>query len=268
MNKYACRYAIVQFMPYPETGEFANVGVVVAVPQKNLFAYQLETKRSVRLTQFFHHLDRKVFIAAIKALNEELGFLADAVKENRMPAHKAFDLMVRPLEAILRFSHERVKMTATPQGLTQELFERFVQHDFAQHKNYEQQLQTRVTRLVKNLNLKQKFEKDALGPDWYPVKVPMVQRKESDHTRIIHPLYFNRTEPEKIIEHGNLWAGKLETPEEMGKLPEDILIPAEKPTSVQPDVIDAWELTQKRLGRFGPVIEASDEKEIEKFAKK
>ena len=267
MNKYACRYATVQFMPYPETGEFANVGVIVAVPQKNTFAFQLETKRYSRLTQFFHHLDRRVYIAAIKALEQELQFLTDAVNDKQLTAQKAFDLMVRPLEAVLRFSEERVKMSATPQILEKELFERFVQHDFAQHKNYEKQLQTRVTRLVKSLDIKHKFEKGALGPDWYPVNVPLVQRKDNDHIRVIHPLHFNRPEPEKIIEHGNLWAGKLATLEELGKLPKDILIPVEKPALDQQELDEAWQLTQKKLENFGDITEASNNEEVEDFAK-
>jgi len=41
MKRAAARYAIVQFMPYPETGEFANVGVVLACPTQNYFGFKL-----------------------------------------------------------------------------------------------------------------------------------------------------------------------------------------------------------------------------------
>lgn len=36
-----CQYAIIQFMPYPETGEFANVGVVLACPQMRYLGARL-----------------------------------------------------------------------------------------------------------------------------------------------------------------------------------------------------------------------------------
>lgn len=36
MNKLACQYAVVRFLPYAETGEFANVGVALACPVRNL----------------------------------------------------------------------------------------------------------------------------------------------------------------------------------------------------------------------------------------
>ncbi len=31
-GKVACNYAIIRFLPYPETEEFVNVGVVLACP--------------------------------------------------------------------------------------------------------------------------------------------------------------------------------------------------------------------------------------------
>ncbi|MGM0927683.1 MAG: DUF3037 domain-containing protein [Pseudomonadota bacterium] len=32
MKRIACQYVILRFMPYVETGEFANVGVVMIPP--------------------------------------------------------------------------------------------------------------------------------------------------------------------------------------------------------------------------------------------
>ena len=59
MKKIACRYAIIQFMPYTETGEFANVGVVLACPETGYFDFKLQTKRYARITAFFNELDAK-----------------------------------------------------------------------------------------------------------------------------------------------------------------------------------------------------------------
>lgn len=267
MNKNACRYAIVQFMPYPETGEFANVGVIVAVPQQNQFGFQLETAKCGRLTRFFQHLDRRVYLAAVKALEEELQYLVNEVADGQLTAQRAFDLMVRPLEAILRFSKERVKMTPKPKTVTSELFERFVMHDFAQKKNYEKELQSRVGHLVRGLNLRQQFKKTEVGTTLYSINMPLVQQTDDDQLRVIQPLHFDRADPEKIIDHGNLWAGKLGTLKDLGKLPEDILIPVEHPLMNQKDLEQAWLMTRKKLANFGDLTDASNEKEIEKFAK-
>ena len=79
MTKYACRYAIVQLIPYPETGEFANDGVVAVIPQINSFVFKLELTKYSRLTKFFRHVDHRVLTQAIKHLNEELHYLAESV---------------------------------------------------------------------------------------------------------------------------------------------------------------------------------------------
>ncbi|WP_067583421.1 DUF3037 domain-containing protein [Endozoicomonas ascidiicola] len=266
MTKYACRYAVVQFMPYPETGEFANVGVIAVVPHRNSFTFQLELTRYSRLTQFFHHLDHKVYLQAIKHLHEELQYLAKVVTEGEIKAQQAFELIVRPLEAILRFNHERVKMTEKPQAVAHELFDRFVQHDFAKKDNYEQLLQSRVTRLVRGLNLKHQFRKQKIG-NLYPVTMPLVQSTDERRLRAIQPLHFNRAEPEKIIEHGNLWVSKLSTLKELKDLPADILIAVEKPEMPGGDILTAWNMVKTKLADFGDMTDASNDKTIAKFAK-
>ena len=72
MKKIPCQYAIVRFMPYVETGEFANVGVVMMAPQERYFGFKLLTLRHGRITKFFEDLDAKLFRAAMYDFKEEL----------------------------------------------------------------------------------------------------------------------------------------------------------------------------------------------------
>ncbi|MTI12595.1 DUF3037 domain-containing protein [Sansalvadorimonas verongulae] len=269
MNKYACRYAIVQFMPYPETGEFANVGIITATPQKNLFAFQLETQKTKRYTDFFNHLDRKVYIGAIKALQEELVFLERAVVNGKITAQAAFDTIVRPLDTLLRFSPERVRMVKDTDNVVALLFERFVMHDFAKTEGYETNLQRRVGKFVRDLQLKNPFRKQRLGTDLFHVKMPLVQDCDS-YCRIINPLYLNQTEPQKIIEHGNLWGSKLETLLTLKALPgaSDILIPVEQPQKWDDDHFQAWSIVKGKLENYGELVPVSDTKSIARFAYK
>ena len=46
MKRFACHYAIIRFLPYPETQEFANVGVVLACPESGYFGFKLEKRCS------------------------------------------------------------------------------------------------------------------------------------------------------------------------------------------------------------------------------
>lgn len=72
MKNLACRYAIVHFLPYTETSEFANVGVVLACPATGYFGFRLETRRYTRFTHFFRDLDKRVYLRSIAALRDEL----------------------------------------------------------------------------------------------------------------------------------------------------------------------------------------------------
>ncbi|WP_422139626.1 DUF3037 domain-containing protein [Endozoicomonas sp. ALC020] len=187
MTKYACRYAIVQFMPYPETGEFANVGVVAVVPGQNHFAFQLELTSYARLTQFFKHLDPRVFTHSVKHLHEELLYLEESVSNGQMTAVQAFELIVRPLEAILRFNKERVKMTQKPLAIANELFDRFVLHDFAQKNNYEHELQTSS---LSDLSVRSEDCKKLR------IKVSVSEENSElfdEETEIFRPIYCNRS---------------------------------------------------------------------------
>jgi hypothetical protein len=65
MTRLACRYSIIKFLPFAETGEFANVGVVMSCPEIGFFDYKIKTKRYGRITDFFEDLDKKIYQESI-----------------------------------------------------------------------------------------------------------------------------------------------------------------------------------------------------------
>ena len=79
MKLVACRYAVVQFAPYRETGEFANAGVVLMCPETGYFGFKLQTRRTKRITDFFDELPRSYYVRAVKAMEDELQRVAGVV---------------------------------------------------------------------------------------------------------------------------------------------------------------------------------------------
>src|SRR5437016_3605991 len=67
-----CNYATVRFLPYPEAGEFVNIGVVVHSPIEGFFDYLLETKRTRRVGGFFPELEIGNYRDAVKNCEDEL----------------------------------------------------------------------------------------------------------------------------------------------------------------------------------------------------
>lgn len=134
---HVARYSIVRFLPYAETEEFANVGIVMLAPTARYFDFQLSNKWR-RLSAFFDKLDRRVFAQGVAAFSEELARTRDmavpwlAGGEQRLDgAQRIFDDLVRPREALFRFSSVRAVMTASPAVKLAELFDHYVEHDFA-----------------------------------------------------------------------------------------------------------------------------------------
>lgn len=52
MNQYAMRFAVIRFMPYVQTREFANIGIIITHPQSGYFDFKIEQRYS-RLSRFF-----------------------------------------------------------------------------------------------------------------------------------------------------------------------------------------------------------------------
>ena len=113
MKKLACRYAVVQFVPYSETGEFVNAGVVLVCPQTGYFDFRLQTRKYARVTAFFDELAPKVYLTAIKVIQGEMERVRDLLARGGTTgtdelARAAFTSLVHPREAIVRFSPARM----------------------------------------------------------------------------------------------------------------------------------------------------------------
>jgi hypothetical protein len=163
MKKLACRYAIVQFLPYPETGEFANVGIVLACPVTGYIGFRLESRRYRRYTHFFRDLDRSVYLRAVGALQDELQRVQKALAGvSAQTMREAFDTLVHPREAILLFSEARAVLVEDPGAAVDELFGHYVEHDFVNPEYREKALEQRVQQMLRGVHLAHLFKEERL----------------------------------------------------------------------------------------------------------
>ena len=91
--------------PFIETGEFANVGIVLMAPNQRYFASKLEIKRYGRITRFFEELDRKLYTHAIHVLKVEVCLFSWSptfckIWSNRVVSTKLCQICVFALNAI------------------------------------------------------------------------------------------------------------------------------------------------------------------------
>lgn len=272
MKRFACRYAIVRFLPYPETQEFANVGIVLTCPETGHFGFKLEKRRFGRVAAFFARLDMKVYRAAMGGFEKELARIAGFIADDQLRGDElraAFDALVHPREAIVRFGSVRPILVESPEDALDQLFAYYVEHDFATPEHQERVVMKRVRALVNSLKLERPFKPRDIGnPDYIHVKFPLVQADDDHLLKAIKPFFLAQDEPSKILTYGGGWVDRIRRLRNRKLLPEAVLFAVEGPPVGDSPCYRAYEeICAELRGCDVQVIPAIQEQQIEMFAR-
>lgn len=272
MNRLACQYAIIRFLPYAETGEFANVGVLLACPATGyLDARLMPTKRTGRITAFFDQLDKRVYREALNYLDEELERIRELIREraNIGPAfvQQTFAGLARPQEALLRFGETRVVMTDEPETTLDKLFARFVERDFVSKQYHDKLLERGVRQVLARANLRAYFSAGTIGTDDLHIQVPFVHSRNGRPILAIKPLDLARDEPNQVYDHGGHWVDRIRRLRKHGLLPDETLFAVQRPATDDTRVLKAAdEIVAELREQCVEVAAATDAKAIAGFA--
>jgi len=261
---HVARYSIIRFLPYAETEEFANVGIVMSAPTARYFDFQLSNKWR-RLSGFFDKLDRRVFAQGAAAFSEELARTRDMA--GQASAQWVFDDLVRPREALFRFSAVRAVMVESPQAKLNELFDYYVEHDFVTPEYQEKLIEKAVRGVLRREGLGDRFQSAKLGVDGLQFKVPFAELDADGKVlRVIKPMHLAYDDPLRILDHGNQWLGRLRHLERVNAMPRSLLLAVTQPPA-DTDRFDAFEEVRRDLVNVGAVFAASnDEQAVVDFA--
>ena len=239
MKKFACHYAIVRFMPFVETGEFANVGVVMFAPNARYFGFKLLGNRYARVTNFFEQMDAKIFRASMGTFREELqridGMLKQMGTDRRMKsldrdgAVRLWGEIIKPRETMLRFSDSRVVLAEEPRAKMLALFEYYVERNFVNREYQEQILERGVRGWLRDAKLLNQFHAGRVGNDEYHAQFPFVAGPDDKPEKIIKPLNLDYPEASKIIDHGGQWVVRINALKKRQLLPAQVLFAVNGP---------------------------------------
>ncbi len=243
-NQLACNYTVLRFLPYPETGEFVNLGVAMGCPDRHWFDFRMETRRVDRITGFFPELkhNKEAFIEGRKLFKAELdrmhAMLNDGddeaqlrFKENAKMFNQAFLALVRPREEAFCFSTPRTCLTDDPKEALEKLFEHYVERGFAHKPEYQETLMTRRLRKVFSAKqLLKHYVDHTFTGDLCTAHFPFVRQQDARFTRAIRPLDLDKKETPQIVAHADLWKSKLERLKSIPDHPEHTLFVVRKPT--------------------------------------
>ena len=227
LKKYACRYAIVRFVPFAETEEFVNVGIVIACPSIGYFDFKLQKKkRHARVTHFFSELSKVTYHQSIEMFSKELSrvqFLISQKSNKPDDIRAVFESLVQPREAMLQFSGARSCLVESPKVSLNKFFDCYVERDFVTQEYTEQVLERRVRNLIHGLYLPKPFKAMELGDEFAAAHFPLVQQDDFGPTKVIKPFYLAQPEPAKIINHGGIWVDRITRMRKRNTLPASVL---------------------------------------------
>jgi hypothetical protein len=223
----------VHFAPFVETGEFANVGIVLMAPEKGFFGFKLMGRRHARVTHFFEQLDAKIFRGTMAALRDELDRTSQLLRQDGFAWHskhndielakRVFGEIVRPRETVIKFSEPRAVLTDNVRGKLEELYGYYVERDFVTREYQEAVLERGMRRWLWQAQVGDRFSKLDVGNDDYHVAFPFVSTDADFPLTAIKPLHLAQPQPSKILDHGGQWLFRVQTLKRKNLLPEKVL---------------------------------------------
>ncbi|MFZ4774580.1 MAG: DUF3037 domain-containing protein [Terrimicrobiaceae bacterium] len=262
--KLTCNYAVAHFLPYAVTEEFVNIGVILHCRATGFLDFRL-ARRWGRVTGFFPEMDGNLYRDALQSFRSDLRLAVQNAHDSRqlvMPGQEGFteaifSEQVRPRESLFRFGAPKVVLTDTPETKLDELFDFFVERQFARDKEYQE---TIMTNHLRGLFLREgrgrMFRPGTVGNELYTVNLPFVLMDADTPRKAIKPLDLNKETSTRIIEHGDLWLNRVTRLREIGRLPEEMLFTVERPGNSGPrqdaasEIIDRLEQLDTRVVPF------------------
>lgn len=270
MTRLPCQYAIVRFLPYAETGEFANVGVVLACPATGFFDFKLmPTRKTGRIRGFFDRLDVKIYRNALKYLDEELERLRELARVNndKTAIRQLFAGLVHPRETLLRFGDTRVVMAEDPATTLEQVFARLVERDFADKEYHDRLIDRGVRELLRKANLRDQFSDATIGNEDLHLAVPFAHFRDGRVQVAIKPLDLDKDEANKVFDVGGRLVDRVHRLAKRHLLPQDMLVAVREPHTLESNIQAAVVEIETDLKNAGIRVErADDATAITKFA--
>lgn len=246
-----CNYAIARFLPYRETGEFVNIGVVLCCPAARFFGFRLETLRARRVWNFFPELDAQVYREGLKSLKREMKRFSEGWDSSVFPelltvppiakTHTEaqmrvfFRELVRTRETLFSFGPTATALITDPQVKLDEVFEHSIHRVFAMRREYQEvEMRQRLSDFLKRNHLNTFYKANRrVGNEDYHVVFPFVNYgadgAEQQPRKAIKPLNLAKATASEITQYGDEWISRVRRLRDIGHLPTQLLFPVQEP---------------------------------------
>lgn len=267
--KQLCNFAILRFMPFAETQEFANVGIMLYAPKTGFVDYLIAPKSFKRVTQFFDDLEGGLYKNAMTTFEKELARVKNyGLSITGEKQVKFFEEVTRFREGIIFFSESQAMLHENPKIALEELFRVYVARNFVTKEYREQQMVKALRHDLKKYIPDVHFTQQKLqAGKGVQIDMPFVS-KRGLATKVIKPLSFNQTKPLALIEHGEQWINRVKRLIRSDTVQaKNMLFAVEKPRIDKVEILDAYtEVASEMASLETNLTMFEDRKSIFKFA--
>lgn len=202
------RYSVIRFRPYAETGEFANIGILIVSLSSGELGFELAPKRFPRVRGFFDAAVHEAYGSAISSLQLELARATEYLPANYGNEGDAiFESITERRESSVIFSESRVIEGQGLQLTLDRLFTRLVKREFATADTAEVVLTRDIRLALRRYGMRQ-FKAIRLHDDVVPVVFPLAYKGTA--LRAIKPLAFSQKNPLSVFDYGAHWKRRIE----------------------------------------------------------
>lgn len=129
MQRHKFLYTLARFAPFVETGEFANIGVIILSRAPQRLDFALAQEIPARVAYFFEDVSSGYYTRTVRALEIELVRIREQVSAPGLTndeAERLFFEMLRPRESVLRFSEPRALVMNAPGEALETLYSHYI----------------------------------------------------------------------------------------------------------------------------------------------
>ncbi|NOI30513.1 DUF3037 domain-containing protein [Vibrio coralliilyticus] len=267
--KHLVRFAVIRFMPFAQTQEFANVGIVAYAPESGEVRYKLAAKRFSRVSNFFDDLDGKLYTSAINLFEYELERIQNVALGLKGSSLADFmSEVTRTREGFLVYSDTASLLSHDDIDVTLEkLFDKLVGRNF-NTKEHREQLLVRELKQELNAYSRYKFKSAKINTQNISVEFPLVATDQKE-TKAIKPMSFNQKTTLKLFDHGEFWMARVKhLLNENAIEPDNFLFAVEEPETNATKFISTFRTIRSQMEDLGvKVFNANDSKKIKQFAR-
>lgn len=166
-----------------------------------------------------------------------------------------FEDLVRPREALLRFSSIRAIVTDAPEAKLAALFDHCVEHAFATPEYHEALIERAVRGVLRREGVVQRFRPAKLGTGEVRFGVPFAELDEAGGARrVIKPMHLAHDDPIRILDHRSQWMGRLRHLERVRAMPDGLLLAITEPEG-DGGRLDAYNEARRELQEAGAILD-------------